>query len=181
MDLIDLFVTFVKVGFTSFGGMSMIPLIQDEMLSHHWMSTADFSNIIAIAEMTPGPFGLNCATFAGMQVSGFLGGLSAVMGVLAPAYTLTMVVAAMFAKLKHNTVFESILFVIRPICIGMLIAVIVSLCKTNYMADGVVSWIGIGIGACMLFLILKFKWSVPKVIVASAAMGIVFYGVIGGA
>ncbi len=178
MELLELFVSFVKVGFTSFGGMSMIPLMRDEMLLHHWMSVDDFSNIIAIAEMTPGPFGLNCATFAGMQVNGIVGGLAAVLGVLMPAYTLTMIVAAMFAKLKHNTVFEHILYVIRPICIGMLIAVIMSLCISNYYIDNHFSVSGIFIGILMLFLIIKQHWTVPKVILMSAALGIVFYGIL---
>lgn len=179
MELIELFVSFVKVGFTSFGGMSMIPLMRDEMILHHWMSVDDFSNIIAIAEMTPGPFGLNCATFAGMQVNGIIGGIVAVLGVLMPAHTLTMIVAAMFARLKHNTIFENILYVIRPICIGMLIAVILSLCISNYYTDNSLSISGISIGVLMLFLILKMHWTVPKVILASALLGILFYGVWG--
>ena len=179
MEIIELFISFVKIGFTSFGGMSMIPLIQDEMQIHHWMSAEDFSNIIAIAEMTPGPFGLNCATFAGMQVNGVIGGLIAVLGVLMPAYTLTLVVAALLVKMKNNTMFESVLFVIRPICIGMLAAVILSLCQTNYYVDNAVSFSGIGIGVLMLFLRLKYRLSVPKIIILSAVLGILFYGIIG--
>ena len=62
--LIQLFVAFAKIGFTSFGGTSMIPLIMDEMLSHGWMNEGDVTNIVAIAEMTPGSLGVNCATFA---------------------------------------------------------------------------------------------------------------------
>lgn len=175
MELIRLFVSFVKIGFTSFGGMSMIPLMQDEMLVHQWMSAEDFLNVIAIAEMTPGPFGLNCATFAGMQAGGIIGGLVAVVGILMPAYTLTMVVAMMFAKLKHHPIFEHILLVIRPICIGMLVAVLLSLCMTNYFPDNTMNIRGIGMGVGMFILIMKRKWSVPKVIVTSATLGILLY------
>lgn len=70
MVLIDLFISFLKIGFTSFGGLSMIPLITSEMTEHSWMTASEVSDIVAIAEMTPGPLGLNCATFAGMRTAG---------------------------------------------------------------------------------------------------------------
>ena len=64
MILWELFITFCKIGFTSFGGLSMVPLINSEMLGHGWMTATEVSDIVAIAEMTPGPLGLNCAIFA---------------------------------------------------------------------------------------------------------------------
>ena len=70
MILLELFWSFCKIGFTSFGGLSMVPLINSEMLSHGWMTLSEVSDIVAIAEMTPGPLGLNCATFAGTRVAG---------------------------------------------------------------------------------------------------------------
>ncbi|MDE6292351.1 MAG: chromate transporter, partial [Bacilli bacterium] len=72
-----LFLSFLRIGFTSFGGVSMIPLIFGEMEVHHWMSADDFSSLIGIAEMTPGPLGINCATFAGTKAAGFWGGIVA--------------------------------------------------------------------------------------------------------
>ena len=75
MILLQLFWSFCKIGFTSFGGVSMLPLINSEMLSHQWMTAAEIADIVAIAEMTPGPMGLNCATFAGIRVAGLTGAL----------------------------------------------------------------------------------------------------------
>ena len=98
MSYLRLFTAFMKIGFTSFGGMSMIPVIMQEMKVNQWMTAEDLTNLIAIAEMTPGPLGINCATFAGMQTAGVPGGIAAVMGVLMPAYTLTLGVAVCFAK-----------------------------------------------------------------------------------
>ena len=65
MVLLELFWVFMKIGFTSFGGLSMVPVINEQMLSHGWMTQEEVTNILAIAEMTPGPLGINCATFAG--------------------------------------------------------------------------------------------------------------------
>ena len=90
--LVQLFAAFAKIGFTSFGGTSMIPLIMDEMSSHGWMTDADLTNLIAIAEMTPGSLGVNAATFAGTKTAGMLGGVFAVLGVLSPTLTLTLLV-----------------------------------------------------------------------------------------
>ena len=67
MILLQLLWSFTKIGFTSFGGLSMIPLISSEMQVHQWMTAEEVSDIVAIAEMTPGPLGLNCATFAGIR------------------------------------------------------------------------------------------------------------------
>ena len=99
MVLLELFWSFCKIGFTSFGGMSMVPLVNHEMLTHQWMTAHEVSDIVAIAEMTPGPLGLNCAVFAGTRVAGLLGALCATLGVLSPTLLVGSVAAVMFEKL----------------------------------------------------------------------------------
>ena len=93
MVLLNLFISFVKIGFTSFGGLSMIPLITSEMTTHQWMTSAEVSDIVAIAEMTPGPLGLNCATFAGIRTAGIAGAVAANLGALTPTLTLCLLAA----------------------------------------------------------------------------------------
>ena len=116
--LVQLFFSFARIGFTSFGGTSMIPLILDEMSSHGWMSADDLTNLIAIAEMTPGSLGVNCATFAGTQTAGAIGGLVAVLGVLSPAFTLTLAAAVFFQKFRTSKVMGWIMKVVKPLCIS---------------------------------------------------------------
>ena len=135
MILLELFWSFCKIGFTSFGGLSMVPLINSEMLSHGWMTLSEVSDIVAIAEMTPGPLGLNCATFAGTRVAGLAGAVSA--------------------------------------CLGLIIAVVCSLTATNYTnAAGSISYGAALIGVAATVLLLKFKISIPKVILLSAVLGL---------
>ena len=119
MIYIELFVSFLLIGFTSFGGMSMIPLINAEMLSHGWMTATEVSDIVAIAEMTPGPLGLNCASFAGMQAAGIPGAIAANLGVLTPSVTLCAAAAVFFHKFRGSRVMQWILVGVRPICLGM--------------------------------------------------------------
>ena len=178
MILIQLFLSFVKIGFTSFGGISMIPLIFEEMQKHNWMTAEDLTNLIAIAEMTPGPLGINCATFAGMRAAGVIGGIAAVIGVLMPAFTLTLIVAVCFTKFRENKLLDCLLTVVKPICIGMVLVTILKLGVENYFPHMELDLIGCGIGLVVLFMLIKRNWTVPKVIGLSAVLGIIGYGVL---
>ena len=178
MLYLELFLSFLLIGFTSFGGMSMIPLINDQMLSHGWMTAQEVADIVAIAEMTPGPLGLNCATFAGARTAGALGALSATLGVVTPSITVCLLAAVFITRFKENRLMEHALFGIRPVCIGMIAAIVVTQCQTNYAGTLLfgVSWQAILIGVVALVLLLKFKWNVPKTILVSAALGLVLGG-----
>ena len=178
MLYLELFLSFLLIGFTSFGGMSMIPLINDQMLSHGWMTAQEVADIVAIAEMTPGPLGLNCATFAGSRTAGALGALSATLGVVTPSITVCLLAAVFITRFKENRLMEHALFGIRPVCIGMIAAIVVTQCQTNYAGTLLfgVSWQAILIGVVALVLLLKFKWNVPKTILVSAALGLVLGG-----
>lgn len=156
----------------------MIPLILEEMSSHGWMTAEDLSNLVAIAEMTPGPLGVNCATFTGTQTAGFLGGLAAVMGVMTPAFTLTLLIAIFFEKFKESSVMRSIMYIVKPVCIAMILSVIVTLSGQTYFEGGTVQVFSVGIAFLMLFLLIRRKWSVPFVIISSALLGILFNGVL---
>ncbi len=180
MLLLELFWSFVKIGFTSFGGLSMIPLISAEMISHGWMTASEVSDIVAIAEMTPGPLGLNCATFAGMRAAGLAGAFIANMGALAPTFTLCAVAAVFFDHFRDNKYLSRIMTGVRPACVGMVAGVVVDLVIVNY-ADmaGKINIPSAVLGVIDLILLLKFKMSIPKVLILSAFAGIILFGVIG--
>ena len=174
MVYLELFLSFLMIGFTSFGGMSMIPLINQEMLSHGWMTASEVADIVAIAEMTPGPLGLNCATFAGMRTAGVLGAASATAGVLFPSLTLCLVAAVFFSKFKENKIMGYILHGIRPVCIGIIATIIVQQSMENYGgAFYGVSPAAVLIGIVALIMLIRFKWTVPKVVMLSAIAGLV--------
>ena len=179
MKLFELFISFLKVGFTSFGGLSMVPLISAEMVSHGWMTATEVMDILAIAEMTPGPFGLNCATFAGMNAAGIPGAVIANLGVLAPTLTVCMLVGAAIERFKNNRRMEQMMTGIRPASVGMILGVILSLSLENYAPGLTISWPAIAIGILDLVLLMKYKWSIPKVIILSAVLGMVLFGVLG--
>ena len=179
MVLLKLYWSFLLIGFSSFGGLSMIPQISSEMVSNGWMTVSQVSDIVAIAEMTPGPLGLNCATFAGMQAAGIPGAIAANLGALAPTYTLCAVAAAFFFRFKESTVMRRILLGVRPACLGMVLGVLVSLTGSNYFPNAAPNLPAILIGAVDLLLLLKWKVSIPKIILFSAGMGLVLFGMLG--
>ena len=180
MLLLKLFWSFVKIGFTSFGGLSMIPLISSEMTSHGWMNAHEVSDIVAIAEMTPGPLGLNCATFAGMRAAGVLGAFVANMGALAPTFTLCAAAAVFFDHFRDNKRLGQVMTGVRPACVGMVAGVVVDLARANYYnAFGEVQMPSLMLGLVDLLLLLGFKVSIPKVLLFSAVVGIIVYGVLG--
>ena len=175
LTLLKLFWSFLKIGFTSFGGLSMIPLISHEVVSNGWMNLSEVSDIVAIAEMTPGPLGLNCATFAGIHAAGIPGAIAANLGVLSPTFTVTALAAVFFWKVQKSHKMDQILTGVRPVCIGLLIGVIASFCQTNYIINSAVSFPAILIGVIDLVLLFKWQVSIPKVILLSAVLGLIFF------
>ena len=175
LTLLKLFWSYLKIGFTSFGGLSMIPLISHEVVSNGWMNLSEVSDIVAIAEMTPGPLGLNCATFAGIKASGIPGAIVANLGVLTPTFSVAAVAAIFFQKFQKSHRMEEILTGVRPVCIGLIIGVIVSFCQTNYIIDSAISPQAILIGVIDLVLLFKWQVSIPKIILLSALLGLVLF------
>ncbi len=178
MVLLELYWSFLKIGFTSFGGLSMIPLITREVLSHGWMNVSQVNDIVAIAEMTPGPLGFNCATFAGIQAAGLPGAVMANLGVMTPTLTLTALAAAFFMRFRESSVMERIMTGVRPACTGMVLGVLVSLGASNYFAGGV-NLPAAAIAVLDALLIMKFKLDVPKVLLISALLGLLLFGLLG--
>ncbi len=121
--------------------------------------------------MTPGPLGVNAATFAGMRAAGLLGAVAANFGVLTLAFTLCLAAAAFLARLKGNPYLEGFTYGIRPVCVGVMLATCITMAP-NYQVAGAVSPAAVAIGGVGLVLLVKFKWSVPKVIGAAAVLGL---------
>lgn len=167
MVLLEIFLSFLKIGFTSFGGATMVPLVNAEMLSHGWMTAEEVGDIVAIAEMTPGPLGTNCATFAGMRVAGVLGAIIANLGVLMPTFTIAIAAGFFLSRFKNNRYLDAALSGIRPASVGMVISIVISMGVQNYVA-----WQPVVIGIAAFIMLWKFRLSVPWIVLVSAVLGI---------
>jgi len=174
--LIELYLVFLKIGVCSFGGLSMIPVINEEMVNHSWMTLEEVADIIALAEMTPGPLGINAATFAGMRAAGIPGAIAANLGVMTLALTLCLAAAAFLAHLRGNLYLERFTYGIRPVCVGIMLATCITMAPNYQTAGGAVSPGAALIGLAALLLLVKRGWSIPRVIAFSAALGLVLGG-----
>ena len=131
MIFLYLFITFFEIGIFGFGGgYGMLSLIQGEVVHHwHWMTTGEFTDIVAISQMTPGPVGINSATYCGYTAvinAGYsmpmviLGSLTATFALVLPSFILMILIAKMFMRYMHTAPVQSIFEGLRPAVVGLL-------------------------------------------------------------
>lgn len=173
MTCLRLFLSFMKIGFCSFGGMTMIPVINDEVLRYGWMTPSEVMDIVAVAEMTPGSLGINCATFVGLRAAGVWGALCASLGVMMPSLTLSMAAAHFIFRLKGNKYLESAMRGVRPASLGMLAAAAVTLGLTTFLPEGRIVWNFAAIALITGVILIKGRLSIPKTILIAAVLGLI--------
>ena len=119
--LLDLFLTFLKIGAVSFGGgYAMIPLVVEEVVAHGWLTKPEIMNFIAVSESTPGPIAINMATFVGSSQGGILGSIVATLGVVLPSFIIILIIASLIKGfLKYKPV-QAFLKGIRPVVTGLI-------------------------------------------------------------
>ena len=164
MTLLKLYWSFLLIGFSSFGGLSMIPQISSEVVSNGWMTVSQVTDIVAIAEMTPGPLGLNCATFAGMQAAGIPGAIAATVGAVFPSVCIVMFIAAVLHNFAELAVVQHAFAGIRVVVSVLIINAVVGLRKKS-IVDKICVVIAIA-----AFLISVFADISPAIIVVAAAI-----------
>ena len=142
MIYLDLFITFFKIGLFGFGGgYGMLSLIQHETVERfHWLSTAEFTDIVAISQMTPGPIGINSATYCGYTAihnAGYghsmaiLGSATATLALVLPSLILMIIISRMFMKYMNTRPVQSIFDGLRPAVVGLLAAATLLLCNAE--------------------------------------------------
>ena len=122
MIYIQLFLSFIQVGALSFGGgYAAMPLIQEQVVNlHSWLSMSEFTNLITIAEMTPGPIAVNSATFVGMQIVGILGAIIATLGCILPSCIIVTLLAYVYMKYRNMSLLQGTLASLRPAVVSMI-------------------------------------------------------------
>lgn len=170
--LVKLFLAFLKIGTFSFGGgYAMLPFIQKEIVEkNHWISMSEFSDIIGISQMTPGPVAINSATFVGYKVSGVIGSIMATVGVVTTSFILISIINKILDKFKESTIIKAALAGMRPILIALIIYAFIDLAKESYR-DFKSIIITLIIGA----ILFTNKVHPILVIVIAAILGLLFY------
>lgn len=190
MILIKLFTTFFKIGAFAFGGgYAMLSLIQSELQINGWLTAAEFADIIAIAEMTPGVIAINSATFVGNKVAGVAGGAIATMGVFMPSLILVLLVSHAFFKFKDHRLVKGAFYGIRPVVAALIMNAAVAIAKTSIMNTEIIKSVSdflaeplnfVDIKAVVIFIaslitIIKFKLHPIVLVLSAAAVGLGMY------
>ena len=172
MNLIKLFISFLKIGAFSFGGgYAMLPLIKKEIIEvHGWLTVTEFIDILAVVEMTPGPIAINSATFLGYEVGGVLGSIVATVAVVLPSFVIILIIAHFLSKFSDSPYVDWAFKGIRPVILGLVASAAIT------VAVGAITNIKSIIIGVVVFYLITFKKLHPiwGILMAGAAGAIFF-------
>lgn len=122
MIYLQLYWSFFKIGLFSIGGgYASLPLIQKEVVDlHGWLDMVEFTDIITISQMTPGPIAINTSTFVGTQIGGLLGAIIATLGCVTPSFIIVLFLAYIYVKYKNVNVISDVLYGLRPAVVSLI-------------------------------------------------------------
>ncbi len=178
MILWELFKTFFIIGLISFGGgYAMIPVIELEVTAHDWMTIQEFTDIIAIAGMSPGPIATNSAIFVGYQTAGFFGAVVSALGMILPSLFIILIISVFFAKINKHRAVQSAFYGLRPIIVGLIVYAAIKFAISNQLLGSIslhtVSLLCIF--SFSLLALIKFRVHPAFVIMISGVVGVILY------
>lgn len=182
MTYLLLFWEFFKTGlFAIGGGLATIPFLMDISERHpEWYTAEELSNMIAISESTPGPIGINMATYVGFSTGGILGGIVSTLGIILPSIIIVLIIAGFLQKFRESRPVQNAFYFLRPAVIGMLgVSLVSMILPLLFDFNGtqileIINLKAIALFAVLLFGILKLKKHPILYIAIGAIIGIIF-------
>lgn len=179
MILLRLYWEFLLIGlFSVGGGMATVPFLFDLSARTGWFSTADLANMIAVSEATPGPIGVNMATYVGSVTAGVPGGIVAPLGLVTPAFLTILLVARILLTVWKSPRVQGVFYTLRPASVGLIAAAWLAVCKVSLVSVGdglVVHWPSV-----VLFAVILIAMNLPKVKDRVPAVAFVGLGALAG-
>ena len=183
MIYIQLFISFLQIGLFSFGGgYAAMPLIQNQVVNlHHWLSLSEFTDLITISQMTPGPIAINSATFVGEKIAGVPGAIVATLGCIMPSIIIVTIIAYFYMKYRDLDSLQSVLKSLRPAVVAMIASAGVSILVTAFFGEsGLIVMKNLKIQMVVIFvicmvLLMKFKMSPVFVMILAGILNVMQY------
>lgn len=183
MIYLQLFLEFFKIGLFCFGGaFGMIPLIEETVITHGWLTEAEFFNLLGVCESTPGPIAVNTATYVGSVMGGPIGSIVATLGVVLPSFLIILLIASVMKNLTDNKYFKGFMRGVKPVVVAlilstgsMLLLKAMGFAGLHDVRVDAVSVVILVLLLAIYFGITRFwkkKLSAVKVVLLSAALGI---------
>ena len=178
MIYLELFWGFLKIGLFSFGGgYAAMPLIQEQVVSmHNWLSMAEFTDLITISQMTPGPIAINSATFVGIKIAGIPGALASTAGCILPSCIIVLMIAKLYMKYRGMHMLQGILNSLRPAVVAMIASAGISVLITALWGSAELislagtNWILAAIFVLCVVLLRKFRMNPILVMVLAGVV-----------
>lgn len=181
----ELFWSFFQIGLLSFGGgMAALPLISQQVVDRHgWLTMGEFTDLVTISEMTPGPIGINASTFVGVRVAELPGALAATVGYVIPACVLVSLLAKLYEKYRDMTYIQGTLGGLRPAIVSLIAAAggnILLLALTGEGGTGC-NLVGLVLFAAAFLVLRRWKPNPIYVMLGCGLLGGILYPMTGGA
>ena len=172
MIYLQLFWEFFKTGlFAIGGGMATVPFLFDISAKTGWFTVSELANMIAISESTPGPIGVNMATYVGFETAGILGGIIATIGLATPSVIIIMLVAKILTRFRDNPLVDTVFRYLRPAVIGLILFALWQLVPLTFLgAEKNILILPVIAFVVLLFCLLKFKKVHPIVWIGVGAV-----------
>lgn len=177
MMFLELFLEFFKIGlFSVGGGLATLPFLQELAQKKDWIGVEDISNMIAVSESTPGPLGINMASFTGYLQSGFLGAVVASLSLVVPAFVISIIIAKMLHQFRNSKTVNRIFYGLRPASAALIAVAGWGVAKITFFGTNYSDflWKNALLAVAIWFVLKKTKWHPVIVIAASAVIGILF-------
>ena len=174
MIYFQLFLSFLQIGLFSIGGgYAAMPLIQAQVVTAHgWLTMEEFSHLVTISQMTPGPIAINGATFVGMQIAGFPGALAATLGCVAPSIVLVSVLAWVYYRYKTLSLLQRVLGCLRPAVVALIAAAGVSIFLEVMGSPSALNPVGIVLSLAGFAALRKWRLSPVLVMVVCGLLNL---------
>lgn len=189
MMLAQLFLSFLQVGaFSVGGGYAAMPLIQAQVVERFgWLTMAEFTNLITIAEMTPGPIAINAATFVGLRIGGVAGALIATFGCILPSLILVSLLSWVYARFRSGQAMQTVLSLLRPVVVALITSAALDILFTAVSAIRPLSpdsfsldWVNAALFGGALLLLRRWKANPIAVMAGCGGMYLLFTALTGG-
>ena len=175
--LLTLFLEFFKIGlFAVGGGLATLPFLYELAEKYDWVTAADISNLVAISESTPGPLGVNMATYVGFLQSGPIGGVVSTLGLITPSVIVILIVMKILDKFKESPIVQNIFYGLRAASCALIAVAGVGVAKLAFFGNDFTefNFKGIILAIAIFFAMKKIKWHPVAFIAISAVIGIIF-------
>lgn len=177
MIYLELFWSFLQIGLFSFGGgYAAMPLIQGQVVTNHgWLSMTEFTDLITISQMTPGPIAINSATFVGIRIAGIPGAVAATIGCILPSCIIVTLIAKLYLKYRNMAMLQGILNSLRPAVVAMIASAGISILITAFWGNEAagalseINWVMVLIFAGCIILLQKCRMNPIWVMILAGA------------